>query len=73
MIKNEALGCYASYLLRIWCEKVNGRLIWRASLENPETGERTGYASFELLLEYLHRTAEKSQLAQEQKGVIEKI
>ncbi len=35
---------YLSYLLRLWQASSGGELVWRASLENPHTGERRGFA-----------------------------
>lgn len=44
---------YQSYLLRLWPVKQQGRASWRASLENPQTGERLGFASLERLFAFL--------------------
>ena len=47
---------YRAYLLRCWAEAStdpNHSLSRRFSLQNPHTGERRGFASFELLLEFL--------------------
>jgi hypothetical protein len=46
-------GRYLAYLLRIWQVNDAGKLIWRASLEDPHTGERKGFASLEALLAFL--------------------
>jgi len=46
-------GTYLSYLLRLWRVRRNNHLVWRASLENPHTGEKHGFAGLELLLEFL--------------------
>ena len=35
---------YESYLLRLWESDEDGQLIWRASLESTDTGERYGFA-----------------------------
>ena len=35
---------YLSYLLRLWQASSGGELVWRASLEDPHTGERRGFA-----------------------------
>lgn len=43
MVKQERR--YISYLLRLWQGRSGGDLVWRASLESPRTGERTGFAS----------------------------
>ena len=43
---------YLAYLLRLWRiaeEKAN----WRASLEDPHTGERLGFASLKELFSFL--------------------
>jgi hypothetical protein len=46
-------GHYLAYLLRIWQIKDAEQLIWRASLEDPHTGERQGFATFEALIHFL--------------------
>src|SRR5437868_2962496 len=43
---------YLSYLLRLWQEHATLR-IWRASLENPQTGEREGFADMVQLFAFL--------------------
>lgn len=42
-----------SYLLRLWQAGSGGRLVWRASLLNPATGERRGFNSLVDLLMFL--------------------
>jgi len=44
---------YLSYLLRLWRVKQNNENGWRASLESPHTEEVRGFASLELLVEFL--------------------
>ena len=44
---------YLSYLLRLWQVKRNGDVIWRASLDNPHTGERCGFHSLAALMDFL--------------------
>ena len=44
---------YHSYLLRLWPATVQGQIVWRASLENPHTGERLGFADLERLFAFL--------------------
>jgi len=44
---------YLSFLLRLWRVKQNDENGWRASLENPHTGEKRGFASLELLVDFL--------------------
>ena len=46
---------YLSYLLRLWQTKKDGRLVWRASLQSPDTGERQGFASLEALFAHLRQ------------------
>jgi hypothetical protein len=48
-----------SYLLRLWCagEPQSGN--WRASLEDPFTGERVGFASLEQLFAFLMELSER--------------
>lgn len=42
-----------SYLLRLWQAGSGGKLVWRASLESPQTGERRGFPSLIDLLIFL--------------------
>ncbi len=44
---------YLSYLLRLWRSDADEQSIWRASLENPHTGERHNFASLERLFAFL--------------------
>lgn len=45
---------YISYLLRVW--RSNGdEKAWRASLQNPHTGERIGFASIDELCIFLRQ------------------
>ena len=44
---------YQSYLLRLWVEDVDGKQIWRISLEDPFTGARRGFANRRDLCTYL--------------------
>ena len=51
---------YLSFLLRLWCINQDGCEIWHASLEDPRTGERRGFASLDALMEFLReQTQEK--------------
>ena len=43
----------ASYLLRLWQAEAEGRVIWRASLQSPGTGDRLGFATLSELLSFL--------------------
>jgi hypothetical protein len=44
---------YISYLLRLWQVAGDGNLVWRASLENPHTGERHGFSCLDDLIAFL--------------------
>jgi hypothetical protein len=44
---------YAAYLLRLWRERGGGTTRWRASLQDPHSGERVGFANLEELFGYL--------------------
>lgn len=44
---------YLSYLLRLWQVKRNGDVIWRASLDNPHSGERRGFHNLAALMDFL--------------------
>jgi hypothetical protein len=44
---------YLAYMLRLWEVASDEELAWRASLESPHTGERRGFASLEVLFEFL--------------------
>jgi len=44
---------YRSYLLRLWEEDINGKQVWRISLENPFSGDRRGFANLNDLCAFL--------------------
>lgn len=44
---------YLSYLLRLWQTHSEGEHIWRASLENPGTGQRRGFPCLHDLFVFL--------------------
>jgi hypothetical protein len=46
---------YVAYLLRMWREKGGELTRWRASLQDPRSGERVGFAGLEELFVYLRR------------------
>ena len=46
-------GRYLSYLLRLWQTSSKEEQVWRASLEEPGTRERRGFASPEALFDFL--------------------
>jgi hypothetical protein len=54
----EEKRCYISYLLRLWQITEKGRLVWRASLESPGSGERAGFGSLPELYRFLRQQTE---------------
>jgi hypothetical protein len=44
---------YLAYMLRLWQVRNNDEMVWRASLEDPHTGERRGFGSLEMLVAFL--------------------
>jgi len=44
---------YRSYLLRLWEEDINGKQVWRISLENPFSGDRRGFVNLKDLCAFL--------------------
>jgi hypothetical protein len=51
---------YLSYMLRLWqAGSRDGKSVWRASLEDPHTGERQAFGDVEALVAFL---AEKTSL-----------
>jgi hypothetical protein len=44
---------YRSYLLRLWQIDAQGESGWRASLEDPHTGEQLGFGNLERLFAFL--------------------
>jgi len=49
---------YESYLLRLWESDQASELIWRASLESTDTGERHGFADLASLFAYLETVSQ---------------
>ena len=46
---------YVSYLLLLWQETGGETSCWRASLQDPQTGQRVGFADLENLFSFLRR------------------
>jgi hypothetical protein len=44
---------YYSFLLRVWQTSSHGKVVWRASLESAQTGERYGFADLASLFAFL--------------------
>lgn len=52
---------YIAYLLRLWQAPGGGALVWRASLEDPHTGERLGFGSLSQLVAFLRAATEEME------------
>jgi hypothetical protein len=61
---------YLSYLLRLWRTGSEEDGVWLASLTNPFTGERLGFASLKELLAFLQSQVDEkaSQASEEDRG-----
>lgn len=47
------LSEHKTYLLRVWRANTAGRVVWRASLDDPYTGTRLGFSSLKRLFAFL--------------------
>lgn len=63
MSKN--LQHYHAYLLRIWREAEG--MPWRATLQNPHTGEQEGFASVDQLIAFIRSKTEEDSAAASRK------
>jgi hypothetical protein len=58
---------YQSFLLRLWRVSGNKQTVWRASLENPATGEQQAFVDLDDLFGFLRReTAELSNVGDDE-------
>ena len=55
---------YFAFMLRVWREEAQDR--WRASLEDPRSGERRVFADLETMLDFLRAQAYPDVGAQEE-------
>jgi hypothetical protein len=46
---------YEAYLLRLWRVHSEGKIAWRASVENAHTGERKGFTNLDDLFGFLRQ------------------
>jgi hypothetical protein len=51
---------YHAYLLRLWRVNTGRAAVWHASLEDPRTGERKGFADLRGLLTFLEEQTDKA-------------
>ncbi len=56
---SKDLQHYHAYLLRLWREEEG--LPWRATLQNPHTGEQEGFASVEQLITFIRNKTEAEE------------
>lgn len=54
---------YHAYLLRIWREAEG--MPWRATLQNPHTGEQEGFASVDQLIDFIRNKTEGQESSAE--------
>ena len=50
---NEPGRQYRSFLLRLWEAKVNGRIVWRCSLQEVGSGLYVDFATLDSMMAYL--------------------
>jgi hypothetical protein len=55
---------YHSFLFRLWLVRQNSHLTWRASLENPHTGQAQLFFSLEDLIHFLQELVQNIELTQ---------
>lgn len=56
-IMNQQSTPYIAYLLRLWQESHNGQTVWRASLEDAQSGKLHGFGSLAALFAFLESQA----------------
>lgn len=61
---SEEVPGYVSYLLRLWRERLGQTSLWRASLQDPHSGERVGFAHLDELFAYLRERTTPAPLAE---------
>ena len=54
-------GQYLAYLVRLWQVNHEGEAAWYASIEDPHTGERRGFADLESLFAFLKEQTNMSE------------
>jgi hypothetical protein len=65
----EEKRLYQAYLLRLWQVRTATGLVWHASLEDAQTGERRGFANLQSLLMFLEEQTNKiDQFATDEKS-----
>jgi hypothetical protein len=59
---SDKRATYHSYLLRLWRVSGAQEATWRASLEDPQTGERIGFASLDAMVADLRQQTEPTPI-----------
>ena len=59
---------YRSFMLRVWRGGAGNDTSWRASLEDPRTGERHGFASLREAFHYLEAQIQPAEVEPSQNG-----
>ncbi len=67
--RDAKAGLGQSFLLRFWSSSERGNSTWHASLEDPHTGERIGFADLEHLFAYLMELTEKPSAQESTSGL----
>ena len=49
---------YLSYLLRMWQTSDGEEMVWRASVQSPDSKEQHGFANLEELMRFLQEQAD---------------
>lgn len=57
----DRIGHYRAYMLRMWSVERSGIARWRASLEDPHSGEIKGFSNIDALIDFLHELAGNRQ------------
>ena len=58
--KTEEKLEYLAYLLRLWRTGLGENVVWRASLQDPQSGQRIGFASLDEVVEFLEQKMEEA-------------
>lgn len=53
-MERKATLPYRAYMLRLWAVQDGSDTAWRASLEDPHTGQRQGFRDLDSLFDFLN-------------------
>jgi hypothetical protein len=57
---------HLSFLLRLWRVEAKPAAVWRASLEDPKTGRRKGFANPNALMQFLRSLTDEIEFTGEE-------